>query len=136
MTVAVSAARTAGPSGAAVLMPGPLDAVKSGETLPRTGQRDLSAPRHRGSAFRAPRGFRAWAAGAGLETTASCGVALLVGSTPSWAGLDAVTGAIWGWADMVVDPVRGGSVDFETEPVGVLPVTTPPVPPLMFSGGT
>src|SRR6185312_3378882 len=44
MTVPFSAARTGLPSGASILMPVPLDAMKSVVTLPDTGQRNLSAP--------------------------------------------------------------------------------------------
>src|SRR3569623_1971761 len=44
MTVPFSAARTALPSGASMLMPVPLEVMKSVVTLPDTGQRNLSAP--------------------------------------------------------------------------------------------
>src|SRR3569833_1085634 len=44
MTVPFSAARTALPSGASILMPVPLELMKSVVTLPDTGQRNLSAP--------------------------------------------------------------------------------------------
>src|SRR5689334_21855289 len=50
MTVPFSAARTAAPSGASMLMPWPLLAMKSVMTLPETGQRNLSAPDICGSA--------------------------------------------------------------------------------------
>src|SRR6185312_13579518 len=44
MTVPFSAARTGLPCGASMLMPVPLEAMKSVVTFPDTGQRNLSAP--------------------------------------------------------------------------------------------
>src|SRR5690348_10506495 len=67
MTWPFSAARTAAPSGASMLMPVPLDAMKSVMTLPEIGQRNLSAPDITGSTR------------AGLAATG--GVVLVSGST-------------------------------------------------------